>query len=135
LRGTDDRIDEARQIFAVGREAVGVGIRIWQFGGIAHADQIRRDQAAISFQFGNDVAPKIGRGRVAMQKQHRRSLAALVIGHAATQHIDGLFCEWLFCHRSSRSIGPVREHAARLKLTQIAAAAPEDLTRFPLNAG
>src|ERR1019366_9272833 len=36
-----------------------------------------------------------------MQKQHRRPLAALVIGHAAIQHIDGLFCERLLCHLDS----------------------------------
>src|SRR5207302_7058662 len=84
--------------FAVCREAVGVGIGIWQFGGIAHADQIRRDQPAASLQFGNDIAPQIGRGRIAMQKQHRRAFAALVIGDVATWHLDGLFCERLFCH-------------------------------------
>jgi hypothetical protein len=45
-----------------------------------------------------------------------------VIGHAATQQIDGLFCERSFGHRISRSISTVREHASRLDLTQIAAA-------------
>jgi hypothetical protein len=104
LRRADHRIDEAREIFAVGGEAVGVGTWIWQFGGIAHADQIRRDQAAASFQFGNDIAPQIGRGGVAVQKQHRRSLAALVIGHAAAQHLDGLFCERLFRHLLDRCL-------------------------------
>jgi hypothetical protein len=48
-----------------------------------------------------------------VQEQHRRSLAALVIGHARAQHIDGLFGERLFCHGLSLSIGAVREHAAR----------------------
>ena len=57
-----------------------------------------------------------------MQKQHRGSLAALVIGHAATQHIDGLFCERLFCHWIFRSTSTGRDHAVRLDLAQIAAA-------------
>ena len=43
FRRPDHRIDEGCKIFAVGRETVSVGIRIWQFGGIAHADQIRCD--------------------------------------------------------------------------------------------
>src|SRR4051812_34195452 len=33
-----------------------------------------------------------------MQQQHRRALAALVIGHLAAEHVDGLFCQRLFCH-------------------------------------
>ena len=60
LRRTDHRIDEGSEIFAVSREAVGVRTWIWQFGGITHADQIRRDQPAKSLKFGNDVAPEIG---------------------------------------------------------------------------
>jgi len=60
LRRTDHRIDKAREIFAVGHEAVGVGIGIGQFARIAHADQVRRDQVAKTFQFSNDVAPEIG---------------------------------------------------------------------------
>ena len=49
-----------------------------------------------------------------MQKQHRRALAALVIGHAATQHVDGLFYQRLFCHLNTLD-GTLRfsEHAAR----------------------
>jgi hypothetical protein len=98
----------------VGRETVGVGTGIWQFGGIAHADQVRRDQPAAPLQFGNDVAPQIGRGRIAVQKQHRRTLAALVIGHAGAEHVDGLFCQRLFCHGSLSIIERVWDHAARL---------------------
>jgi hypothetical protein len=33
-----------------------------------------------------------------MQKQYRRALAALVIGHAGIEHVDALFCQRLFCH-------------------------------------
>jgi hypothetical protein len=98
FRSPDHGIDEGSEIFAVGREAVGVGIGIGQFGGIAHADHIRRDQPAASRKPGNDVAPEIGRGRIAVQKQHRRALAAFMIGHAAVEHIDGLLGERLFGH-------------------------------------
>jgi hypothetical protein len=101
FRRPDDSVDEGCKIFAVGREAVGFRAGIWQFGGIAHADQIGQDQPAASLQFGNDVAPEIGRGRIAVQKQYRRSLAARVIRHAGTEHIDGLFCQRLFCHLGS----------------------------------
>jgi len=76
------RIDEGVEIAAMGRESIGIRTGIGQFGGIAHADQIRRDQPAVSFQLGNDVAPQIGRGRVAVQKQDRPARAAFVIGHA-----------------------------------------------------
>jgi hypothetical protein len=33
-----------------------------------------------------------------VQEQQRSSLAALVIGHPAIKHIDGLLCERLFRH-------------------------------------
>jgi hypothetical protein len=33
-----------------------------------------------------------------MQEHDRRALAALVIGHAVTEHIDGVFRQRLFCH-------------------------------------
>ncbi len=94
----DHRIDEGSEIPTVGRETIGVAIGIWQFGGIAHPDQIRRDQPAEPLQFGNNVAPQIGRGRIAVQKQHRRALAALMIGHTGAEHVDSLFCQRLFCH-------------------------------------
>ena len=60
LRWTDHGIDEGREIVAVGDEAIGVGTRIRQFAGIAHANQIRHDQPAASRKLGHNIAPKIG---------------------------------------------------------------------------
>jgi len=80
-------------------------------------DRSRVPLPAAALQFGNDVAPEIGRGRIAVQQQHRRSLAALVIGHGATQHIDGLFGERLFCHLILAS--GICQHGERLDRAQM----------------
>ncbi len=96
--GADHGIDEGCEIFAVGGEAVGIRSRIGQLGGIAHADQVRRDQPAIALEFGNDVTPEKRRGRVAVEEEHRRSLATFVIGDAGVEYIDGLLSERLFGH-------------------------------------
>jgi len=95
---SDHRIDKRIEIFAMGGEAIGIGSRILQFAGIAHADQVRRDQPAATVEFGHHVAPKIGRCRIAVEKQHRRADTPLVIGHSAIQDIDERLGEWLFGH-------------------------------------
>ena len=95
---TCHRIDESPEISAVSGEAIGIGTGRSQLGGIAHADQIRHDQPAQTFQLGDNVAPEIGRGRIAVQEQHGTSLAAFVIGHAGVKHIDEFFAERLFGH-------------------------------------
>ena len=46
----------------------------------------------------NDVAPYIGRGRVAVQEHDRLALATFVVGDAGVEYIDGLFSERLFGH-------------------------------------
>src|SRR3954452_18215477 len=33
-----------------------------------------------------------------MEQQHGSALATLMIGHLAAEHVDGLFCQRLFCH-------------------------------------
>lgn len=88
-------------MIAMGGETVGIRLHIRQLAGIPHADQIRRDQAALPFKLGNHIAPEIGRGRIAVQEQDRRALAALVIGHAVTEHVDKYLCERLFGHGAS----------------------------------
>jgi hypothetical protein len=72
-------------------EAVDVGTGVRQFAGVAHPDEVGRDEPAARFQFRNHVAPQIGGGRIAVQEQNRRAPPALVIGHAAVQDIDGFF--------------------------------------------
>jgi len=53
-----------------------------------------------------------------MQKQHRRSLAALMIGHAGVQDGDSPFCERCFGH-SSHAPRTIPEHAGQSSRAQI----------------
>ena len=98
LSWPNHRIDEASQMIAMRGEAVGVGSHVRQLARIAHADQIRRDQAAFSFKLGNDVAPEIRRRRIAVQKQDRRTCTPLVIRHAAPEHVGAFFRKRLLGH-------------------------------------
>ncbi len=67
--GADHPVDEAPEELGVGLEAVGLGARIVEFFGIAHADQIGRDSAAEPRNLRHHRAPQIGRGRVAVEEQ------------------------------------------------------------------
>jgi hypothetical protein len=119
LAGADHGIDEGVDKSAVGREAIGIDARTGQLGGIAHADQVRRDQVAVAVKLGNDVAPEIRRGRVAVQEQHRRTLAAFVVGDAGVEYIDGLFAERLFGHEFSRLIAAVFAHGRAMTGSEV----------------
>jgi hypothetical protein len=77
-----DRVDKAPQVVAMRVKAVGVRAWIFELIGIAHADQVGRQAAAASGDLRHDIAPQIGRGRVAVQEQvHRFADAKLAIGH------------------------------------------------------
>jgi hypothetical protein len=55
----------------------GVGQRV----GSAHADEVGRDTPAVAGDRTEDVAPQVGRGRVAMQEHDRRAGPGLPVGH------------------------------------------------------
>jgi hypothetical protein len=66
------------EMIAMRGEAIGIGLHIRQLGWIAHADQIRRDQAALPFKLGDHIAPEIGRGWIAVQEQDRRAATLMI---------------------------------------------------------
>ena len=79
----DHSIDKAPKKFAVRRKPVGIGAGVFELFGVAHADQVRRHAAAEPGHLRHDVAPEIGRSRIAVQKEKRRfAFAELDIGHA-----------------------------------------------------
>src|SRR5438067_3302990 len=81
----DNGVDKAPQEIAMRRKAVGEGAGIVELVAIAHADQVRRDAMPEPRHLRHDIAPEIGRGRVAVQEQkHRLALAQFDIGHSLT---------------------------------------------------
>src|SRR5579862_3749928 len=70
---------------------VGIGAATWQLRRITHANEVRSDTASKAFQRGDDVAPEVGRGRVAMQEDNGVASAHLYIGHLESKHLLKLF--------------------------------------------
>ena len=64
------------------------------FGAIAHADQVGCDRTASrGYNMGDDVAPKIGRGRVAVEQNDGRAASLVHIGDLALKDEDTLLRE------------------------------------------
>jgi hypothetical protein len=69
-----------------------IPLRPWilELVAIAHADQIRGQATALALHMRHDIAPEIGRGRVAVQEDDRAPLAQLDIGHPLALDLDEL---------------------------------------------
>ena len=82
------RLDEALEVLRMVEESVG-DVRLV---GSAHADEVGRDGTSHRGDVGDDVAPQIGRGRIAMQKQNGIPLALVDVVHlrAMNLHVLGL---------------------------------------------
>src|SRR6516164_2922304 len=79
----DHGLDKAPQKVPMRHKAVGIGTGVRELVGIAHAEQIRRHAAAEPSNFGDDVAPEVRSGGVAVQKEtDRLTTAELDIGYA-----------------------------------------------------
>ncbi len=81
-----EQVKECIQVAAVLDEGVGVRAAVGQLLRIAHADEIRRDTAAQSFQVRNDIAPEVGRGGIAMQEDNRIAASYLDVRHLLSQN-------------------------------------------------
>jgi len=77
------RREQGIEVAAVIDEAVGAVGRV---AGIAHADEIGGETASERQEIRNDVAPEIGRRRVAMEEDDRISLADIDIHHVGVEH-------------------------------------------------
>ena len=62
-------------------EGVGTGAAVGQLRGIAHTDEIRGDDAAKTLHIRQNVAPDVGIGRIAVEKDYRITLSLFDIGH------------------------------------------------------
>ena len=71
--------------------SVAVGTRVIEFVGIAHADQIDGDAASMVRQFRHNVAPQVGRRRVAVLKDNRVTFTHLDVGHTLAIDVNILF--------------------------------------------
>jgi hypothetical protein len=61
---------------------------IWGDPGIAHANVVRREAAPQGQQMGDDIAPEVGWGGVAVQKNDWIALAGVDIGDVGIKQRD-----------------------------------------------
>src|SRR5690348_12698622 len=80
------RLKQSIQVAAVLEEPIGTRTAVVQLVRIAHADQIGGKAASQPLQMRNDIAPDIGRGGIAMQKDNGITLSNFDIGHLMSQH-------------------------------------------------
>ena len=74
-------VKECIQVATMLYESVRVRAAVGQLVRVAHAYEVRRDTAAQSFQVRNNIAPEVGRGRVAVQKDDGIAVSYLCIRH------------------------------------------------------
>ena len=79
-------LEEAGHVRGVRGEGVGAALRVGELAGLAHADQVRRDAAAQVLHVRDDVAPQVGRRRVAVQEDDRITFADVDVGHLRPAH-------------------------------------------------
>ena len=84
VRADIERLEAARRGSAVLDEAVASGRRR-ELVGVAHADQVGRDAAALVCEVRHHVAPEVRRGRVAVQEDDRRPRSHLDVGHLGVE--------------------------------------------------
>src|SRR5260221_9717005 len=84
------------------QEAITIRIGAFQLFRVSHANEVRRDAAGLRRYMRHDIAPDIGRSRIAVQEDDRRPAAELRIGHLLAKHLAELLC-WFFDgkHRSN----------------------------------
>jgi hypothetical protein len=80
------RGEERFEIAPVLDQGVRIRSAAGQLLGVAHADQVGRDAPAARLEVRHDVAPQIGRGRVAVQEDDRVAPPGLDVGHRPVQH-------------------------------------------------
>ena len=78
----------AVEVLAVLDESVPSRPGVVELLGVAHADEVEGDAARQRCHARHDVAPEIGRGRVAVQEDDGVAPARLDVGHALAEHLD-----------------------------------------------
>ena len=80
-----------KQEFTMFDIAIAVRPRVIELVRVAHADKIDGNTAALIGQVRHDVAPEIGRSRVAMLKNNRVAFTDLDIGHRFAINLQRFF--------------------------------------------
>lgn len=58
------------------------------FSGLPHADEVGRKAASVATQIRNDVAPEIGRSRVAVEKYNRLATSYIDVAYLCINNLD-----------------------------------------------
>src|SRR5262249_60827173 len=66
-----------------------------RLAGVAHPDQVGGEAAVTARDVGDDVAPEIGRRRVAVQEDDRIPGACVDVGHLGVEDSDTLSGVWV----------------------------------------
>ena len=82
--------EEGVQIAAMFQKRVAVRPASLELLGVAHPDQVRRYAPGLSLDVGNDVAPQVGRGRVAVQEDDRVAAPDVDVRHSLAKYVDRL---------------------------------------------
>ena len=80
--GQPHRLEPGIEVSRVIREAVRARGRL---AGVAHADQVGGQAMVVALDPGDDVAPEVRGGRVAVQEHHRRARPRRDIGHLGVE--------------------------------------------------
>jgi hypothetical protein len=79
-----ERLDEPLDVAVVIGEYV-IDVRLI---GLAETDVVRRDDPALIFDVGHDVAPQIGRCRLAVQEENGIAFTLVDVVHSRTVNLD-----------------------------------------------
>ncbi len=79
-------IQQGIEIGAVFNETIGLRATLRQFVRVAHTDQIRCDTPPQPLEMRHDIAPEIGRRRVAMQKENGVATALIDVSHRPSEN-------------------------------------------------
>ena len=91
--GQTQMIEQTVEVVAVLFEGVAVGARLVERVGVAHADEIGSNTPSHAGQMGNDVAPQVGTGWVAVKEDNGNALSFVDIQHRLPVDNSGLFGE------------------------------------------
>src|SRR6266852_791320 len=72
------------------QKAIPIRIGPFQLFRVSHANEVRCDAAGLRRHMRHNIAPDIGRRRIAVQEDDRRPVAELRIGHPLSEYLAEL---------------------------------------------
>src|SRR5215217_7840265 len=85
------RFEQRVEVTAMLDKGIGTGSALRQLLRIAHTDQIRGDDATKALHIRQNVAPDVGIGRIAVEKDNRITLSLCYIGHLKPEDSHAFF--------------------------------------------